>query len=80
MARYFFHVRDGSSLEDEDGVELAPHRVRAEAIDFAGAILREKAAHQWPEREWAVEVTDESSRVLFRLRILEEDLGSEASG
>jgi hypothetical protein len=76
MSRYFFHVRDGVSDEDEEGVELADlEAVRKEAVSTAASILRDLAAEPWLTRAWALEVTDQEGQVVFRLAVREEERG-----
>jgi hypothetical protein len=59
--RYYFHVRDGESLLDEEGVELAGmDAVREEAIQSSGDLLkREHGPNFWTGEPWKLWVTDQ---------------------
>jgi len=60
MARYFFHVGDGTFVLDEVGVEL-PDITSAQmaAIQLTAEILREGVSGPlWNRFCWRVEVTD----------------------
>jgi hypothetical protein len=60
MPRFFFNVRDGVDLPDEEGMELpGPDRARSQAIVTAGEMMRDKGRELWPGTEWSMQVTDE---------------------
>ena len=68
MPRFFFHVRDGVNMPDEEGTELAGWQdVQAEAIRFAGEIIADNAKKLKLGEDWLLEVTNEVGLVLFRL-------------
>ena len=59
MPRYFFHVIDGRDIIDNEGSELADlKKSRAEAIQLAGAILRDEGDTFWNGQEWHMDVTE----------------------
>jgi hypothetical protein len=69
MPRYFFHVHDGCSTRDNDGTELPDiFAAQEEAIRLSGELLSEIGGKFWNGAEWSLEVTDQTERVLFRLR------------
>jgi hypothetical protein len=48
MPRYYFHVIDGRNIIDNEGAELTGLRqARVEAIQLAGAILRDEGDTFW---------------------------------
>ena len=68
MPRYFFHIHDSASLIDQEGTELPDLRsARDQAIETAGAILRENPDSLWAGTPWCMEVEDEEGRILFTL-------------
>jgi len=60
MPRYFFHVRDGTLVLDDVGVELTDvASAQAIAIQLSVEILKEGMARpSWNALRWRVEVTD----------------------
>jgi hypothetical protein len=70
MPRYFFNVRDGRNIQDEIGSDLdSVEAARIEAVETAGALIRQLGASFWDEPDqWTMEVTDDSGQVLFTLR------------
>lgn len=73
MARYFFHIHDGTSMVDDTGTELPDiATARAEAIRMAGEILRGGSIGElWRGVPWEMKVTDSprpSGQPLFVLR------------
>ena len=68
MPRFHFNVYDGVTLPDEDGTELPDwHHARAQALLFAGELLKDEAIHRQLADGWHIEVTDERGLILFRL-------------
>jgi len=68
MPHFFFNIHDGASAPDQEGTELSDLRAaRAQAIETAGAILRENPDPLWTGHPWRMEVTDEERRVLITL-------------
>ena len=74
MARYFFHIRDGSRLiPDEEGMELASIdaawiEAHASADDLARQAVR-AASSRGP---WAVEVSDYAGVVFGTVKVPEQ--------
>ena len=69
MPRYFFHVEDGLSTRDNEGIELSDvFMAQEEAIRLSGELLREMGAKFWDGTAWSLTVTDATGRVLFTLR------------
>ena len=74
MPRYFFNVRDGSEILDEDGTDLPDiYAAQAQAIRTSGEILRDLGARFWDGAEWRVEVSDARGTILFVLRFSAEE-------
>ena len=73
MPRYFFHIQDGQSLSDQDGVELPGiDEVRNQAVVAAGEALRDKGGKFWKGGEWFMRVVDENGETVCRLRFSAE--------
>lgn len=68
MPRFHFNVHDGQGIADTEGFEL-PCRdtARREAIVLSGALIRDRAREFRFEKDWRLEVTDESGLILYRL-------------
>lgn len=80
MPRYFFNVIDGTSIIDKDGTVLPSIYVaQAEAIRFAGEVLRDMGGRFWNGTEWRLEVSDEGGQVLFVLHFSAEERLLQAS-
>ena len=74
MPRYFFHVRDGHSIRDENGTEFPDiYTAQAEAIRMSGEILREMGAKFWDGTEWTLEVADAAGEILLVLHFYAEE-------
>lgn len=74
MPRYFFHVLDGHFVIDNEGTECAEmSEVRAQAIQTAGAILRDMGSKLAIGPEWQMHVTDASTKTVFKLRFSAEE-------
>ena len=69
MARYYFNVRDGSSLDDHEGVELSDlGAARQEALRIAAGLLRDSADEIWALSEWSMHVADSTGKEVITLR------------
>ena len=69
MPRYFFHVKDGRSIPDHDGLELTdPGAARVMAVFTSGEMLRAHAKTFWDDRDWQMHVTDEQGATVCNLR------------
>ncbi|SEH88937.1 hypothetical protein SAMN02799636_04301 [Methylobacterium sp. 275MFSha3.1] len=67
MPRFFFNIYDGVSMLDDTGTELADwQEARIQAIELAGAVIKDEAKHIALGEDWRIEMTDERKLVLFR--------------
>jgi hypothetical protein len=74
MPRYYFHVIDGREIIDHEGIELPGlGEARVEAIQTAGAILRDEGDKFWNGTEWHMNVTDAAGQPVLKLRFSAED-------
>ena len=73
MSLFFFHVRDGSTTFDGDGVEFPDvEAARREAIVACGKLLREVPAAIWngdSVRLWVTDQPDGQGNTLYSLNI-----------
>jgi hypothetical protein len=70
MPRYYFHVYDGRSIPDEDGVTLAgADDARAKAITAAAEALWDLGPRFWSHPDWRMHVTDEEGATVCDLRL-----------
>jgi hypothetical protein len=68
MPRYYFQVHDGLNVPDRVGTELEDkYHARAEALQLASDLLRDKAVKSKLDGGWHMEVMDERNQVVFRL-------------
>lgn len=68
MPRYYFHTLDGKVAIDTDGTDLPGlTEAKREAAHMLGVMLCRQADEIIQDRMLTVEVTDRSSRALFRL-------------
>ena len=71
MPRYFFHIDDGSTVQDEEGVELASEAAaKCEAVKLAGQMICDSAGTFWSKEEWKLTATDETGLTLFCLHLV----------
>lgn len=74
MPRYFFHRTDGTRDVDHEGTELPDlHRARIEAVLFAAGTLKDDPDELWQGGELRIEVSDETSMILFTVIMLAID-------
>jgi hypothetical protein len=75
VPRYFFNIHDGKDIIDNEGTELSDIvQARSDAVDLAGRTIAEMGDTFWTgDRDWRLEVTDETRKVLFVLRFSSED-------
>jgi hypothetical protein len=72
MPRYYFHLKDGRTQFDHEGVELADldHAHKA-AVTYSGEVLRDGSNESlWTGAPWRLWVTDQpdgQGRTLFTL-------------
>ena len=75
MARYFFHVINGSFDPDLAGTECAtPNDVKAQAVTAAGAMLSDQGIKLWNTGRWDMFVADEKNRTQLKLSFTAQDL------
>jgi hypothetical protein len=69
MPRYFFNIHDGKDVVDREGTVLKDEaQARADAVGLAGNVIAEMGGKFWDEeREWLMEVSDDTGAVLFAL-------------
>jgi hypothetical protein len=76
MPRYFFHVRDGRNIPDEEGTVLSDTaEARKQAVILAGGVLLDAGESFWHETEWRLWVTDEMDKTVCALRFAAEPVG-----
>lgn len=69
MARYFFHVDNGTFAPDPTGVELPDvNAARVEAVKAAGEAINDASDGFWEHATpWFMYVTEANGRLLFSL-------------
>lgn len=69
MPRFHFHVDDGISMPDPEGIELTSvQEAKKQAISAAGGILSDLDGDFWKSNSpWTMHVTDEAGRLIFSL-------------
>jgi len=66
VPHFFFHLRNGRSFEDAEGVELADlQAAKVAAVRFAGQILFDMPDKLLASEHWEIEVTDGEQRVFL---------------
>ena len=66
MPRFFFHLRDGESIDDPDGMFLPDTRMaRIEAIRSARDIMAEDVRRGRLSLSFSIEVTDENGEPIL---------------
>jgi len=76
VPRYFFNVVDGKFLVDEQGTELSGiDEARAQAIETAGAMLRDQGRASWRGTDWQMHVTNEWKDTVLKLHFSLEETG-----
>ena len=66
MPRFFFHIRDGESIDDPDGMYLPDARTaRLEAVRSARDIMAEDVRRGVLHLASCIEVTDEQGEPVF---------------
>jgi hypothetical protein len=79
MARYFFHVYNGTAHLDEEGTELPGlDEARQEAVQTAGEILRGNDIKAWKGSDWHMAVTNAAGGAMLGLYFSLEELSGEA--
>jgi len=68
MPRYFFHVEDGVSHTDAEGLELRGiEAAREHAVSYFAELLRDAPRAFWNLGEWQMRVTDAAGLIFFTL-------------
>jgi hypothetical protein len=81
MPRYFFHIQDGVTAQDDEGVELEDVSVaKCQAVRLAGQMICDDAASFWDREEWKLTATDEAGLTLFCLHIVGIDAPAAMAG
>ena len=71
MQRYYFHIEDGASAPDTEGIELENFtRAKCEAVKMAGRVICAAADEFWDRAEWSLTVADETGLTVCTLHIL----------
>ena len=70
MPRYFFNVHGTRARLDEEGEELAGDEAAwKEATIIAGELFKDIDGRFRPGQEWALEVTDDQRKPLYKIEI-----------
>jgi hypothetical protein len=74
MPRYFFDFsRNDEVVSDNDGLTLLDHQAALEEATMAcGEMIRTIDGHLQPGNGWRIEVTDETGKLIYRLRLIAE--------
>jgi hypothetical protein len=68
MPRYFFHLEDGASRKDAEGMELSGlDAAREHAVRHFAEALRHSTRAFWDSGDWVMRITDEKGLVFFTL-------------
>jgi hypothetical protein len=74
VPRYYFDIKDGEDLPDDEGAELADlGAARLEAVRYSAEVLREMPERFWNCEEWTMTVR-EGKVPQFSLKFLAETL------
>jgi hypothetical protein len=74
MPNFSFHIRHGIHSSDHNVDLPDPRAAHEEATMIFGDMARDVAAQLNETPEWRMDVSDESGKSLFRLRLLTEPL------
>ena len=70
MARYFFHVQDGTDKPDSEGTEFpSDQAARAEAVVAMGEALKDLDGRFWRSAEWRMLVQDITGATVCTLKV-----------
>jgi uncharacterized protein DUF6894 len=68
MARYYFHIDDGSNISDDVGTELRTlAEAKCAAVQYAGQLICDAAGEFWDAAQWSMTVADATGLTLFTL-------------
>jgi hypothetical protein len=77
MARYFFHLHDGTLSPDLIGTELPDREAAMQAaVRASGEAIKDLPHDFWTQADWRMIVADEHGEVLFTLRFGLEGLSA----
>lgn len=70
MPRFFFHVTNSVIASDREGTECADlQSAQTQAVETAGAMLRDQPNSLQAGLPWCLRVTDENGTLLFSLNV-----------
>jgi hypothetical protein len=79
LTRYFFTILDGKLIVDDEGTLCSSWAdMRLQAIDLAGACLKDLAPHYPAGLEWQMVVTNEAKEAVLKLRFSLSEPGAPA--
>jgi hypothetical protein len=74
MPRYFFHIDDGATAQDDEGAELDDvAAAKCVAVRLAGQMICDGADRFWDREEWKLTATDSDGLTLFCLHVVGVD-------
>ena len=72
MSRFFFHIEDGASMQDNEGTELRGRQeALVEAVRLAGGMMRDEP-ELFLNENWSIRVTDHDGLDVFRYNLFPE--------
>jgi len=72
--RYFFNQLNGEAKLDDEGLELGHiDDARAEAVRYAGELMRDHPTIVWTGQDFRIEVTNSDRLLLFTVIVLAVD-------
>lgn len=81
MPLFYFRIHDGLELPDDDGIELPNIRIaRRTAVRVAADCLRDHFDGFRRGGEWAMDVADESGKLICALRFTASDAPVASTG
>ncbi|MES2096885.1 MAG: hypothetical protein V4459_08995 [Pseudomonadota bacterium] len=74
MPRYYFDIRDGEDMRDDEGAELPDlAAARMEAVRYSAEVLREMPERFWNSELWTMTVR-EGQVALFTLKFVADKI------
>ena len=71
MRRYFFHLENGSVLEDQEGVDLPDlEAAKCAAVQLLAEILCDQPGRVLATETYQVTCTDEDGLMLFKVQVV----------
>lgn len=75
MPRYYFDIKDGEDLTDDEGSVLPDlAAARLEAVRYSAEVLKEMPDRFWNAELWTMTVLDARRKPLFSLKFMAETL------